>query len=568
MKKRSGLRGEVTGLFMMVLLMGAAHASAAPESRYFIGLKSATSTLSAPQKQNLQKQTELLLQQLQSRSFPGSLESQLHEIDGLVITTSSLDEISRLKSHPAVEFVDKEIFYQDPRPVIGLIQNIVAVPQVRRMNDSGQATPWGIRAVRAPEAWKISQGGSGARVLVLDTGIDKDHPSLVKNFEAGQDFVNDNTPRPYAFFDLGGHGTHVAGTIAASIDNSGFTGVAPQAHILMGRVCHKGCSNVAIAAGVNWGVAQKVDVISMSLGGAFSTPSERRAIQNALKSGITIVAASGNSGENKISYPAALPGVIAVGATDVNNQKASFSQFGPELAVVAPGVDVISSVPQGTGMDPEVRVSVGQQSFQLVKSTTFQGSFAPVRPLINELVPAGFGKPEDFQMNDVRGKFALVKRGDIKFAEKAANAIQAGAAGLVVYNNAPGLIRGALTDDDSILKIPVFMVEQSVGEALLKVISQGQVARASLVVVQTSYSSFDGTSMATPHVAGVVALMKAANKMLTPIQVKQILMGTASPLQPNGNNEFGAGLVNALKAVEASVRVQQQVPVVQNAAAF
>ncbi|MFN9068572.1 MAG: PA domain-containing protein, partial [Bdellovibrionales bacterium] len=158
------------------------------------------------------------------------------------------------------------------------------------------------------------------------------------------------------------------------------------------------------------------------------------------------------SGEAKVSYPAALPGVIAVGATDINNQKASFSQFGPELSIVAPGVDVISTVPQGTGLDPEVRLAVGGQNFQLVKSTTFQGSFAPVRPMINELVFAGLGRPEDFQKVDISGKFALVVRGEIKFAEKAVNAIRAGAAGLVVFNNAPGLIRGSLTEDESTLK--------------------------------------------------------------------------------------------------------------------
>ncbi|MFN9066136.1 MAG: S8 family serine peptidase, partial [Bdellovibrionales bacterium] len=103
-----------------------------------------------------------------------------------------------------------------------------------------------------------------------------------------------------------------------------------------------------------------------------------------------------------------------------------------------------------------------------------------------------------------------------------------------------------------------------VGETLVKVMSQGQVARASLVVVQTNFSSFDGTSMATPHVAGVVALMKAANKSLLPNQIKQILMGTATPLQPNGNNELGAGLINAQRAVEASVRVQRPQQQVRN----
>lgn len=557
-KKITGLVKTLNSIAVLVLFIGVAHAGAATTSRYFIAMKYPSASMTAPQKQALQKQTEQLVQHLQSAKFSGRLESQLNQIHGLVITSPSSDDLTQLKGHPAVEFVDREIFHKDPSPVVGTLFQPGTVPQARRMSDSGQGTPWGIRAVRAPEAWKASQAGLGARVLVLDTGIDKDHPSLAANFEAGQDFVNDQLQRPYPYFDLGGHGTHVAGTIAATLDNSGFTGVAPQAKVLMGRVCSKGCSNIAIASGINWGVQQKVDVISMSLGGAFSTPSERRAIQTALNTGIVVIAASGNSGESKVSYPAALPGVIAVGATDINNQKASFSQFGPELAIVAPGVDVVSSVPQGTGLDPEVRIAVGGQNFQLVKSTTFQGSFAPVRPMINELVPAALGRSEDFQRVDVRGRFALVQRGEIKFTDKAINALKAGAAGLVVYNNAPGLIRGALTDDDSVLKIPVFMVEQQVGDALVKMINQGKTARASLVVVQTNYSSFDGTSMATPHVAGVVALMKAANRALTPVQVKQIIMGTAMPLQPNGNNELGAGLINAQKAVEAAVRVQNR----------
>jgi len=553
MKAQSRMNLTVSVLLLAFVGM----AQAAQESRYFVAMKQPTSGMVSAQKAALSHNTQALLTHVQSSKFNGQMESHLSEVHALIVKTSSLDEVAALKANPAVEFVDKEVFFKAPRPVVGL----VAPHQFsnRRFRDSGQPTPWGIKAVRAIEAWGPSRSGANARVLVLDTGIDKDHPSLAANFEAGRDFVGQsNNNVPYPFFDLGGHGTHVAGTVAASLDNSGFTGVAPEARILMGRVCAEGCSNVAIAAGINWGVSQKVDVISMSLGGAFSTPSERRAIQSALSSGITVVAASGNSGEGKISYPAALPGVIAVGATDVDNRKASFSQYGPELSVVAPGVDVISSVPQGTGLDPETKIQISEQAYQTVKSTTFSGSAVPTSPAIGELVPAGLGRPQDLTNVNVRGKFALVSRGEIMFAEKATNAIRAGAIGLVVYNNAPGLIRGAITQDGSTLPIPVFMVEQTVGEILMKAVAAGRIAKASLVVVRTNYSSFDGTSMATPHVAGVVALMKSANKALTPKQVKQILMATATPLSPNGNNELGAGLVNAKLAVEAALRVQTQ----------
>ena len=554
MKKTSGFRL----ILVSALLLVGSLSTAAQESRYFVALKQPTVGMASTQRSELQRNTESLMQFVQSSQFNGQMESHLARVNSLIIKTASAADLAALKASPAVEFIDREVFHKGPKPVAGFTATTQQYSPLRSFR-SGLPTPWGIRAVRAMEAWNVSRSGLGARVLVLDTGIDKDHPSLAANFEAGRNFVSDNNSQvPYPFFDLGGHGTHVAGTVAASLDGSGFTGVAPQAKILMGRVCSEGCSNLAIAAGINWGVSQAVDVISMSLGGAFSTPAERRAIQAALSAGITVVAASGNGGTANVSYPAALAGVIAVGATDINNQKASFSQYGPELAVVAPGVDVMSTVPRGTGLESEVRIQVGQQAAQIVKSVTFQGSFAPAQPMINSLVPAGLGKPEDFAKVNVRGKYALVSRGEIMFAEKATNAVQAGAAGLIVYNNAPGLIRGSITSDGSTLPIPVFMVEQTVGETLLQVIASGREARASLVVVRTSYSSFDGTSMATPHVAGVIALIKATNKALTPAQVKQILMGTATPLGPNSNNELGAGLVNAQKAVEVALRAKAQ----------
>lgn len=573
MKKLFSLLG------LIVTMTVASLGQASQTGRYLIGFKQATSSMMAPQKAQLLAEKQKLLQHLQSSSFKGQLQAQLDGLNSVVVKVEDKAEVEALRKNAAVEFVDKEVFYFPPKPVLGMTksQNYSPMATSRGM----EKTPWGILAVRAPEAWNLTGGGAGARVLILDTGIDKDHPSLVRNFEAGQNFMEDD-PRcsqkgPYSFFDHEGHGTHVAGTIAGSLDTTGFSGVAPQAKVSMGRVCgvvmnpfegqcSSGCSNIAVAQGINWGVQQKVDVVSMSLGGASASPSERRAVQMALQAGVTLVAASGNGAQDasgnpvydRVSYPAALQGVIAVGAIDINKQKASFSQYGPELAIVAPGVDVVSSVPRGTGMDPEVKISLGQQSFVLVKSTTFQGSFAPVQPVMNEMAFAGLGKAEDFARVDVKGKFALVQRGEIMFAEKATNAIKAGAKGLVVFNNAPGLIRGSITSDGSTLPIPVFMVEQQVGEAIVKALQGGHQARASLVVIATNYASFDGTSMATPHVAGVVALMKAANKNLTPAQVKEILMGTATPLQPNTNNQLGAGLVDAARAVEMSIRARGQ----------
>jgi len=313
----------------------------------------------------------------------------------------------------------------------------------------------------------------------------------------------------------------------------------------MGRVCgEQGCSNIAVSQGINWGISKKVDVISMSLGGPLGTPAERRAVEAADKAGITVVAASGNDGKAKVSFPSAFPTVISVGAVDSTLKKADFSNWGPELDVVAPGVDVVSSVPLGSGRESLVLIENSE-----VVSTSFSGSPLVRSPAVNQLVAAGLGKPEDFKNVNVQGKFALILRGEIPFADKAKNAIAAGAAGVVIYNNAPGLIQGSLTSDGSTMAVPVVMIEQTMGESIVKQLLMGKTVTASLQTIATDYASFAGTSMATPHVAGVVALLKSANKNLTSAQVMDVLKKTATPLGPNTNNEFGAGLVNAEKAV-------------------
>lgn len=479
----------------------------------------------------------------------GQLEDSLANLNSLVVNTDNDAQIEKLKANPAVAYVEKEIFHEAPAPVKGFLGK-----GRQQQGKVGQNTPWGIHAVKAPQAWTASKRGAGARVLVLDTGIDANHPSLKANFEKGQDFTGDSDGSDFS--DKVGHGTHVAGTVAGALDRKGFTGVAPKAKILAGRVCSEnGCSNISIAQGINWGIEQKVDVISMSLGGAWSTPAERTAVAAADKAGITVVAASGNNGSNRVSYPAALPTVIAVGAVDVNLNKADFSQYGPELAVVAPGVAVVSAVPQGTGRESSVEVSNGQKNVK-VASSTFQGAKEILTPETNVLVHVGLGKVSDFASADVKGKYALISRGEITFGEKVKNAINAGATGVVVYNNAPGLIQGALTDDGSVLPVGVFMIEQTVGQELVRQIGLGKAVTATLHTVATDYAPFDGTSMATPHVSGVVALMKAANKSLTGAQVKEILKRTATPLSPNSANELGAGIVNAEAAVQAAIEAK------------
>lgn len=485
-------------------------------------------------------------------SIDGVVESSLEHINTLVIDTKNAQEIEFLKANPAVAYVEKEYFHELPAPVKGMLVSKSARGVYTVSSTPGQA-PWGIAAVKAPEAWAASNQGEGIRVAVLDTGIDETHPALAPNFEQGKDFTsmfgND-------YSDKVNHGTHVAGTIAAAYNpTTGFVGVAPKAKILAGRVCSEnGCSNVAIASGINWAMEQKVDVVNLSLGGMWSTPAERTAISNALTAGVSIVAASGNDGSGRVSYPAALPGVIAVGAVDENITRAQFSQFGKELTIVAPGVAVNSSVPQGTGLASHVSI----EGIGTVKSTTFQGGAEVFDGREGDLVPAGLGTVEDFLKAEVAGKFALISRGEISFADKVKNAMKAGATGAVIYNNEPGLIQGMLTDDGTVLPIAVFMIEQQVGLDVLARLNAGEVVSALVKLDRTDYSPFDGTSMASPHVAGVVALVKGANKTLTPEMIKDILTSTAIPLLPNDNNEHGAGMIDAAAAVNKALTTSSQ----------
>jgi serine protease len=319
-----------------------------------------------------------------------------------------------------------------------------------------------------------------------------------------------------------------------------------------------------------------VDVISMSLGGPVGSSQEATAVQKAERAGVVVVEASGNSATdpgyspNKndpgcrsnnpfqpsncgVGFPAAFPTVVAVGALDSKLVKTNFSQWGPELDVTAPGSAVISSVPMGTGRNSVVALTVAGVE-KSIKSAAFSGTELFATPVIHDIVAVpGMGAPEDFAKVNVAGKFALVSRGTIKFAEKVQNAIAAKAVGVLIYNNVEGLMQGAVTEDGSLVNLPVVMIEQAEGQALVAALAQGSAASAAITLSPSDYASFDGTSMATPHVAGVVALIRSANKNLTPAQVRQILTSTAHALAPNDTNQYGAGLVQADAAVQKAL---------------
>ena len=209
----------------------------------------------------------------------------------------------------------------------------------------GQVIDWGVQMVNAPKVWQHTKG-EGVKIAILDTGVDTTHPDLVENIKAGMNFTGGD---PNDFMDRQGHGTHVAGIIAGVDNNQGVVGVAPKAELYIAKVLgDDGGGDIrGIAEGIMWAVMNKVDIISMSLGcEADPGPMLYNAIKYAYDQGITIVVASGNE-SHYVGWPAAYDEVIAVGAVDDLRHVASFSNFGIQLDVAAPGVEILSTYPTG-----------------------------------------------------------------------------------------------------------------------------------------------------------------------------------------------------------------------------
>ncbi|WP_174612805.1 S8 family peptidase [Virgibacillus ihumii] len=209
------------------------------------------------------------------------------------------------------------------------------------------ATPgyqYGLFTTYTDSAWNIARGDSSQEIAVLDTGVDYTHEDLDNKTILGYDFVQ-NDYRP---MDQNGHGTHVAGIAAAETNNStGIAGMAPNTSILAVRVLDaQGSGSLAdIADGIRYAANQNAEVINLSLGCNCDTQTLENAVNYAWNQGSVIIAAAGNDGVSTTFEPASYENVLAVGAVNSNNQIASFSNYGPWVDVMAPGVDIASTYP-------------------------------------------------------------------------------------------------------------------------------------------------------------------------------------------------------------------------------
>jgi thermitase len=237
----------------------------------------------------------------------------------------------------------KEILKRDP-DVKYVDYNYLRLPAFAPNDPSFVGgSQWDLDKIGAPVAWDTVLG-KRARVAVIDSGIAADHPDLNSKIAAQKDMVNNDNVAE----DDAGHGTHVAGTVAAATNNGeGVAAVCPSCKLLVAKSGDEnGSSDSDVVQGIYWSVDNGAKAINLSLGSYGNSRILEHAVNYAWKHGVVVVAAAGNDNTDRPSYPAAYDKVISVAATDQADRKASFSNYG-KVDVAAPGVDILSTVPGG-----------------------------------------------------------------------------------------------------------------------------------------------------------------------------------------------------------------------------
>jgi subtilisin family serine protease len=431
-------------------------------------------------------------------------------------------KLAALRNNPYIEYIEPDV----PRYPMG------------------QTTPYGIDLVQARDVWDANRDGvidagkptgSGILVCVIDSGVHAAHEEFVG--------VNLNGGYPADWnTDTCSHGTHVAGTIAAANNGKGVVGVSPGkvsmqfVKVFDGASCGWTYSSSLIDA-ANRCQAAGAKVINMSLGGPSGSVTEKNAFASFYSQGMLSVAAAGNDGTSAYSYPASYDSVISVGALDSSKTSASFSQFNSQVELSAPGVSVLSSVPFVSATTSVA----GQPYLVAALDGTYQGNASGAI--------ANGGRCTAVN-NAWLGKAVMCERGDITFADKVNYVASSGGAAAIVYNNVPGGFSGTLGGPGP--AIPAVSMTQEDGQSI---VASHLGATATVNTVPNNagngYAYYDGTSMASPHVTGVAALVWSANPNWTNVQIRQALDSTAQDLGTVGRDtSYGYGLVRAKAALD------------------
>jgi subtilisin family serine protease len=454
----------------------------------------------------------------------GVVVHEIHGMDAVAIEvpTQALQGLAR---NPNVEYIEPD----EKRYLLALDSPSTGTPYV-----SGQRVPYGIGMVQADQL--AGSDLSSRKVCIIDSGYDRSHEDLSSGSNVSGEY---DSGTGWWYTDENHHGTHVAGTISA-LNNAGVgvVGVNANATLKLHIVKVFGASGWAYSSSLTTAAnkckAAGANIISMSLGGTRAVKTEQRAFDSLYSGGILSIAAAGNDGTSGFSYPASYSSVVSVAAVDENKNWASFSQYNSQVELAAPGVGVLSTVPMGAGSSSSLTVG----------STTYAPGGMDGSPKASVTAPlADFGLGGTATAGSMSGKVCLIQRGAYDFATKVSNCQASGGVGAVIYNNAAGGFGGTL--GTTVTSIPSVTASDAEGAAMKNQLGQN----ATLTVAPSNYAYYDGTSMATPHVSAVAALVWARNLNCTAAQLRSSLNLSAQDLGAAGRDtKYGYGLVQAKAA--------------------
>jgi subtilisin family serine protease len=456
----------------------------------------------------------------------GQVRHEIHGMDAVAVEVPAA-ALAGLARNPNVEYVEEDA---KRYPFAG------ATPTTGTPYATGQLMPYGIAMVQADQFAGTSV--ASRKVCIIDSGYDRTHEDLSNG--ANVTGTSDSGTGDW-YSDQNGHGTHVAGTIAAINNNRGVVGVNSNGTLSLHIIKVFGPDGWAysstLASAANKCRDAGANIISMSLGGPVSNRTEDRAFATLLSNnGILSIAAAGNDGNTRTSYPAGYASVVSVAAIGENRQLATFSQRNKDVEIAGPGVNVLSTVPMGSG----------SASTLTVGNTTYAPGGMDGSPRLSRSgALADFGLGGSAAVGSMAGKVCLIQRGTYDFATKVGNCQASGGVAAVVYNNAAGGFGGTLGGVAT--SIPSVTASDAEGAAMKLQLGQ----TANVTVGASDYAFFDGTSMATPHVSAVAALVWSIKPQCTASQLRTSLNLSAVDLGTSGrDNSFGYGLVQAKGAVD------------------
>lgn len=421
---------------------------------------------------------------------------------------------------------------------------ISVMPSARAVDLPDQVVPYGIDMVQARDVWDADRNGvvdAGAptaanrKICIIDSGL----------FTGHEDFQGLNVTGYSTNWNSDGlgHGSHVAGTIAAMNNALGVVGVTPgTVQLYIVRVFGDDGAWVyssTLIDAANRCASAGANIISMSLGGPTSSTTEKRGFATLYTNGILSIAAAGNEGTSAFSYPASYDSVMSVAAIDENKVVADFSQYNSQVEIAAPGVGVLSTVPY---ID---------ETFVTVNGVDYAGAhieYSARGTASGALVDGGLCT----STGAWAGKVVLCQRGDISFYDKVMNVQNSGGAAAVIYNNVPGGFLGTLGDGYSSSIVAVSLSQEDGLFLVANRLGQTATVSSTLYTNVSGYEYYDGTSMATPHASAVAALVWSAVPTATNAEIRAALTSTAEDLGAAGRDVYyGYGLVQARAAIDA-----------------